>query len=162
MASTHKYSVSDRTTFETAILPILRKALGPIDDDEAPEIEDESMLDVPFTAAVQQEYFEQVSALLASSHGLINSYTRLSKQEVPRSRLGELSEMYRKDKETALSLLAAGRRVSGQDIDEMLADRRNEVRGRSSLTREDEQKGRMLLLEGEGEGKENRGGLGWG
>lgn len=61
-----------------------------------------------------------------------------------------------------LSMINAGRRVAARDVDAMLADRYNEVRGRSNLTREDEQQGRMLLSKDEEGHNEERYSMGWG
>jgi hypothetical protein len=70
--------------------------------------------------------------------------------------------MCRKDKQAASETFLAGKRVALRDVDFMLADRMNEVRGRSDITAEDEHKGRLLLSRHKDAMKEKRGNVGWG
>ena len=143
---------------------MFRKALASLDDDEAPEAEDESVLEVPFVAAGHQNYIHEITQLVAASYELINTFDRLLKEEnkIPNSRLENMKGDFLKDREAVLSTIEAGRRVAARDIQTMLSDRHNEVRGRSNLTREDEQKGRILLSKGEDDNKENHEAVGWG
>ena len=140
--------------------------MAPIDEAETPEVSDESTLEVPFLTAGQQVYFNQVAELLNTSHRLINTYHEVREGETKStpSRLPEMERDFKKDQEAALSTIDAGRRVAARDVETMLADRHHEVRGRSNLTREDEQKGRMLLArcEEDDEEEDSREVMGWG
>ncbi len=145
-------------------MPLLRTALAPIDDDEAPEVEDDSILEIPFAAAGYQEYVVEITQLVKASYALVDTFDELVKQEekIPPSRLAGLEQDFHQDEEAVLSTINAGRRVAARDVDTMLTDRYNEVRGRSNLTREDEQRGRKLLSKGEAEYREDRISTCWG
>lgn len=158
------YRESDKAAFQHGILPRLRTALAPIDSQEAPELEDESTLEVACVAAGHQEYIVEITQLIRESYELVKTFDGLVKreEEIPSSRLRLLEWDTHKDEEAILSTVKAGRRVAARDVDSMLADRYNEVRGRSNLTREDEQQGRMLLSKGEEDHKESRDSMGWG
>ena len=119
---------------------------------------------MPFVAAGHQEYIVEITQLIKESHELVKTFDELVKAEEknPPSRLKGLEHDFHKDEEVVLSTINAGRRVAARDVDTMLADRYNEVRGRCKLTREDEQQGRMLLLRAEEDHKEGRDSMGWG
>ena len=155
---------SEKAAFKHGILPLLRMALAPIDSQEAPEVKDESTLEVAFVAAGHQEYIVEITQLIKASHELVKTFDSLVKreEEIPSSRLGQLQRDTHKDEEAILSTISAGRRVAARDIDTMLADRYNEVRGGSDLTREHEQQGRMLLSKGEEDNRGSRDSMGWG
>lgn len=135
-----------------------------MDSEEAPELEDESKLEVPFVAAGHQGFIEKLSELFKASYDLVNNFNDLVEQEqgIPQSRLEGFEQDTQGDEEAMLNMINSGRRVAARIVDAMLADRYNEVRGRSNLSREDEQQGRMLLSKGEEGHKEAHESMGWG
>ena len=74
----------------------------------------------------------------------------------------KLEEDLRLDKEAIDRSIAAGRKVVQSDIEGMLADRYNEVRGRRDLTQEDETRGRALMARAKQDGEMKSENMGWG
>ena len=120
-----------------------------------------------FGTAGQQDYIQHLTNLLTASHNLVKTYQKAIKkdEDAPASRLDDLEVSAKKDKRHALALINAGRNVAARDIEHMLADRSNEVRGRGRISKQEELLGGTLLLQGtdeDEEDKENRVIRGWG
>lgn len=159
------YSRSEQVKFEEDMIPIFRQALLPLEAAEANEeiTEDKSKLKVQFTAIGQQAYGDRIADLVVESERLMKQYNKLTTQQPTESRLDEIKTTFEKDKQGALAMIAAGRRVAATDIHNMLADRHHEVRGRSALTQDDKSKGRHLLSQGRPESADTHDGVqGWG
>ena len=158
-------SLDGQVKFETDMIALFRQALLPLEAAEANQDtpEEDGKLKVEFTAMGQQAYGDRVADLVDASQGLIDQYNKLTLQQPKKSRLDEIRTTFEKDKQSALAMIAAGRRVAATDIQDMLADRHHKVRGRGTITREEESKGRHLLSRGrlESDGVVDKG-QGWG
>ena len=100
--------------------------------------------------------------LVQQSGTLLIAYDKLAGRQSHVSHLNEIGSSFAKDKEITLSTIEAGRKVARAEIQDLLADRRGEVRSTHDITGDEEHKGRLLLshgVDGEAQVKES---LGWG
>jgi hypothetical protein len=93
--------------------------------------------------------YKKSSVLVEESKNLLARYHELAQQHSETSRIGDLSKTFAVDKDQAARAIAAGRRVADAAIDDMLADKVHEVRGRKAVTGDDETLGREILQIGQ-------------
>jgi hypothetical protein len=83
--------------------------------------------------------------LVEESKKLLAEYHQLAQRRPEPSRAHGLSQRFAADQHQAARAIAAGRRVADADIDDMLADKFHQVRGRPAITPDDETRGREIL-----------------
>lgn len=133
------------------MISIFRQALLPI---EAVEVDkrnarEDARLKVEVTAAGHQPLCDRIADLLGASNDLITHYETLTTEQSYESRLHEVRDTFKKDKQAALATIAAGRKVVTNEVQNMLVDRYHEFRERANITKEEDVKGRMLLAKAE-------------
>ncbi|KIX93107.1 uncharacterized protein Z520_11164 [Fonsecaea multimorphosa CBS 102226] len=139
----------DKQSFEAEIAPLLSSALGgfasglPNDPTSfaAP-------IEVRFLGAEGQIYCEAMVDLMKQSGALIFAYDELAGRPAHTSRLQDIRTSFEKDTGVSASTIEAGRKVTGMEIEKLLADSLHEVRDLHGLTADEEQKGKMLLSHG--------------
>ena len=165
---------ADKVEYERVMLKLLTTALGPLDDeDQLTDLDkpnelntgggaETAKISVSHVAVDTQQYFNVITGLVRDSHNLINSYKDHKGQQVPSSRLGDLSTTFQKDRDAATTAVAAGRKIVMGDVEEMLADPHRVVRGRTDLTTKDEGRGRLMLARASGEDQKAKVDYTWG
>ncbi|OAP64010.1 hypothetical protein AYL99_03237 [Fonsecaea erecta] len=142
-------SAWDKQSFEAEIAPLLQSALGgfasglPSDPPDKP-----TPIHVQFLGAEGQMYCDAMVNLLKQSGALLFAYDELAGRPAYTSRLQETRTSFEKDKGVSVSSIEAGKKITGMEIEKLLADKFHEVRDLHGLTIEEEQKGRMLLSHG--------------
>jgi len=129
------------------MLPILTTALAPLDLSAA-AVDATRPIKVEFPTADDQPFCDDGATLLAQSGVLLAAYKHVSQRPVPASRHHDMVTTFQKDRTVAKSTIEAGKRWAIQDVEYLLADKHHETRGRSNLTEEDKQRGRMLMKRG--------------
>jgi hypothetical protein len=76
---------------------------------------------------------------------LIKAYNDLAGKNIGPSPLDQLEATFRRDCEYTSSVLAAGKKVAKSEIEDMMADRYNEVRGRRALTEDEAKLGKEIF-----------------
>lgn len=99
---------------------------------------------------------------MKQSGALLLAYDELSARQSHQSRVQEIGISFKKDKQVTTTTIAAGKKVAGVEIENLLADRFQEVRPPHVLTGDEEQRGRLLLSRGTGKETPQRQLLGWG
>lgn len=146
-------SASEKQTFEAAFSPLMKQALqglslAPDSDFEPSPSSASGPIHVPFLGAEGQPYCNGLINLMRQSDALIFAYDQLSEWEAQVSRLQNLRAAFEKDKQVAVAMLQAGKRVAEEDIAGLLADKFREVRPAQNLSADDVQTGRLLLARG--------------
>lgn len=125
-----------------------------------------AVLHVPFTSMAQQHSGDRISDVFDAAGALIGTYEALVEgQKTPKTAgLVQLENDIADEKKAATELIEAGRKVVLRDVQKMLADRYHEVQGRSTLTKEEETKGRAVLDKGADElgERDEISGVSWG
>jgi hypothetical protein len=83
--------------------------------------------------------------LVEESRNLLAEYHQLAQRRSETSHAEDLSKRFAADKDQVARAIGAGRRVADADIDDMLADKLHEVRGRKAIMADDETLGREIL-----------------
>lgn len=103
-------------------------------------------LRITHVAPYDQPLYKKCSILLQESRGLLARYHELAHEHSEDTlRMEDLSKTFAADRDQTARAIAAGRRVADADIDDMLADKLHNVRGRKAITAEDETRGREIL-----------------
>jgi hypothetical protein len=95
-----------------------------------------------------QPLYKKCCNLVEESRKLLAEYHQLAQPRSETSRAEDLSKKFATDKDQAARAIAAGRRVAGADIDDMLADQSHGVRGRKAIAADDKTLGREILQVG--------------
>ena len=98
--------------------------------------------------AATQPLHTKTRTLIEESKKLLAQYQHLAQQQFESSQLDELSRRFEVDRKQVKLAIAAGRRVAGAEINDMLADKTREFRGRQLLAADDETLGGEVLLIG--------------
>lgn len=151
-----------REAFEGGFLPLIQEALGGTGDNNEGANLANQPLHVAYLGAEGQPYCEAMVTLMKQADALIFTFDQLSARSPPPSRLSEINASFQQDKGLAAATVEAGRRVAETAVDDLLADRFQEVRSSSSLTAEEENKGRLLLSKGVTSDTPTHEPLGWG
>ncbi|KAI1612099.1 hypothetical protein EDD36DRAFT_274547 [Exophiala viscosa] len=154
-------NAADKAAFEHEFLPLIQKALGGIDgkDEVNPA---NTAIHVDFLGAERQPYCEGLVNLMKQSDALIRAFDQLSAREAEQSRFGEIITSFKKEKDVAVATVQAGRQVAEADVENLLADRFQNIRSPSGLKAEEQQRGRMLLSRGINLPTATRETVGWG
>lgn len=169
---TNSSSTCQKALFARRMTKVLSDALQPIHQADRSgsltkaaaekEMEESTKIKVPFTTVKGQKYFDAVTELVSDSYALTNIHKDENGRKKPASGLEKLVKTLKKDKNAALSVIEAAKKVAMQDVEAMLADRCHEVRDRSQLAPEEEQKGRLLLPKADDNLGDGEGVLCWG
>ena len=92
--------------------------------------------------------------LLEESKKLLARYHQLAQPNGETSGFEDIAREFAADKDQTARAIAAGRRVADADIDDMLADKLHEVRGRKALAADDETLGREIMQIGQNQRSE--------
>jgi hypothetical protein len=148
-------SETDQREFKKTILDVFHHALLPLNlDDASPDsnnVDEEDKLRVEFTDMHGQGFSRRLVKALGASKDLIQRYNKLAAVKPHESRVDNIKNTFSRDKQAALAMLAAGRKVATVDIQNMLVDRYHEAREKTTVTQADGINGQMLLSKGKGE-----------
>ncbi|KAK5036880.1 hypothetical protein LTR13_005260 [Exophiala sideris] len=154
-------SAADKQTFKDEFLPLIQEAFEGIDGKV--EINPaNTAIHVDFLGAEGQPYCEGLVSLMKQSDALIRAFDELSARKPQQSRLREINTSFKKEKDVAVATVEAGRRVAEADVENLLADKFQEVRTPPDLDAEEQQRGRMLLSRGVNKLTPTRETIGWG
>ncbi|KIW41909.1 uncharacterized protein PV06_05505 [Exophiala oligosperma] len=155
-------SLARRDEFEREFLPLIQEALGGTGDNNEGASPADLPIHVAYLGAEGQPYCEAMVTLMKQADALTFTFDQLSARDPPPSRLAEINKSFEQDKVLAVATVEAGRRVAETAVDDLLADRFQEVRKSSGLTAEEENRGRLLLSRGVTTDTPTYEPLGWG
>ena len=141
-----RHSAQDKRGHEEQVLELLTTALTPIVPGARP-IEPNKPLRIEQITADGQPLHQQSMMLLEESKALLKAYNDVADRGARSSSLEQLATGFRHDHETIGNMIKAGKKVAKTEIEGMLADKYNEIRGRRTLTKDEEDSGAMLLNE---------------
>lgn len=132
--------------FSTEFFHLIGAALAPI----GTQVEDATHpLQIIYVTPSTQPLHTTSAALLEESRKLLAQYQELTRQQSQTRHLSDLAEKFETDKEQVRLAIAAARKVVEGDIDDMLADKTQEVRGRKTITVDDQSLGSDVLRIGQ-------------
>ncbi|KAJ9495147.1 hypothetical protein H2202_009397 [Exophiala xenobiotica] len=152
---------TSKRDFEAGFLPLIQEALGCIGDHTAAS-QSTRPVHVQHLGAEGQPYCEALVNLMKHSDAVIFAFDQLSGRTPEPSRLPEINASLKKDREVAVATVEAGKRVAEADVENLLADRFQEVRSPVGISAEEKQRGRMLLSRGVNGDTSTKEPLGWG
>ncbi|KIW20892.1 hypothetical protein PV08_01471 [Exophiala spinifera] len=134
--------------FDRGFLPLIQEALGGAGaSNEASNLATQP-IHVAYLGAEGQPYCEAMITLMKQADALIFALDQLSARTPPPSRLSDINMSFEQDKAAAVATIEAGRRVAETAVEDLLADRLQEVRSSTGLTAEEENRGKILLSKG--------------
>lgn len=142
-------------------MPLITEALGGIDENEAANPSNKT-IHVDFLGAEGQPFCDGLIKLMKQSDALISAFHQLSACQQQQSSLREIHTSFKKEKDIAVATIEAGRRLAEADVENLLADRFQEVRSPPGLNAQEQQSGRMLLSRGNNESTPRKEPRGWG
>ena len=154
-------SAEDKKDHDEQFLALLTTALAPAVPG-ATGVKLSKPLHVTQITAVGQPLHQQSLLLLQESKALLKAYNDVTEQGGRTSSLDQLAADFRHDHESIGDMIEAGKRVGKSDIEDRLADKYNEVRGRRTMTKDEEELGglvfdsadaRDVVMDSEGWGK---------
>jgi hypothetical protein len=157
-------SLSDRGRFEKAFLPLANSALVGLGDDSRSLLSStQPPRRIQFLGPEGQPFCNALVDLLKQSDAVIYVHGQLAKRTPQPSHIQDISTSFDGEKAVAAKTIHAGKHIVGTEMERLLADGFHEVRsGLSTLTAEEEQRGRLLLLRGMNQEAPEKQTRGWG
>lgn len=117
---------------------------------------------IKFLGAEGQPLCTGLVGLLKHSDAIIYVHDQLAKRTPQPPHVQEISTSFAVEKDVAAKTVHAGRHIVSTEMERLLVDGFHEVRsGLGTLSAEEEQRGRLLLLKGKDQGEPKRQTRGW-
>lgn len=157
-------SRADRAQFEQGFLRLAHSALAGLGEEpHGPSSTTQPPHPIQFLGPEGQPFCNGLVDLLKQADAVIYVYDQLAKRTPQPPPVQDIRASFVGEKEIAATTIQAGKHVVETEVDKLLAGGLHNVRnGSNTLTTEEEQRGKLLLARGIGQGIPGKQTRGWG